>query len=208
MEKYESNSRLSKERRAEAAKNDKPKVEKVVSGKVKTRENKSRKILGTFISTDANSVWEAIFMDVLVPSLKKLVSEGVNTAADLFLYGESRGRRDGRSESKVSYRRYYDDRYGDRRESERRRGTAATRNRFDYDELVYETRGEAEMVLDSMKDTVEEYGLVSVADMYDFSGVSAPFTSHDYGWTSLRAAEVRRVRDGYVLDLPKFMPIS
>lgn len=206
MEKYEPNSRLSKERRAEASKNDKPKAEKVVSGTVKTRENKGRKLFGSFISSDANSVWDAVVMDVLVPSLKKLVSEGVNTAADLFLYGETRRRRDGRSESRVSYRRYYDDRYGDRRESERRSTT--TRNRFDYDQLVYESRGEAEMVLDSMKDTCAEYGLVSVADMYDFSGLSAPFTSHDYGWTSLRAAEVRRVHDGYVLDLPKFMPIS
>lgn len=206
MENYEPNSRLSKERRAEAAKNDKPKAEKVISGTVKTRENKSRKFLGNFITSDANSVWEAIFTDVLVPSLKKLLSEGINTAADLFLYGESRGRRDGRSDSKVSYRKYYDDRYGDRRESERR--STSVRSRFDYNELVYETRGEAQMVLDHMRDTIDEYGLVSVADMYDFSGASAPFTSHDYGWTSLRAAEVRRVHDGYVLDLPKFMPIS
>lgn len=206
MEKYEPNSRLSKERRAEATKKDKPKAEKVVSGAVKTRENKSRKLFGSFISSDANSVWEAVVVDVLVPSLKKLVSEGVNTAADLFLYGESRGRRDNRSESRVSYRRYYDERYGDRRDSERR--STSTRNRFDYDQLVYESRGEAEMVLDSMRETCAEYGLVSVADMYDFSGLSAPFTSHDYGWTSLRAAEVRRIHDGYIIDLPKFMPIS
>ena len=204
MERYEPNSHLSKERRAEAEKAKERKVEKVVKGTVKTRENKSRKFMGNFISGDANSVWEAVLMDVLIPSLKKLVSEGINTASDLLIYGEARGR--SRSDSKVSYRRYYDDRYGDRRESESR--SRGTRNRFDYDELVYETRGEAETVLDKMQETLDRYQLVSVGDMYDFSGVSAPFTSHDYGWTSLRSAGVRRVRDGYVLDLPKFMPIN
>lgn len=205
MERYEPNSRLSKERRAEAEKAKEKKVEKVVSGKVTTRENKSRKFMGSFISGDANSVWESVLMDVLIPSLKKLVSEGINTASDLLIYGESRGR-SSRSESKVSYRRYYEDRYGDRRESESR--SRGVRNRFDYDDLVFETRGDAMEVLKQMRETIDEFGLVSVGDMYDFAGTSAPFTSHDYGWTSLRSADVKRVRDGYVLDLPKFMPIS
>lgn len=203
MEQYEPNSRLSKERRAEAEKAKERKVEKVVRGKVKVRENKSRKFMGNFISGDANSVWEAVLMDVLIPSLKKLVSEGINTASDLLIYGEARGGRN-RSDSKVSYRKYYDDR--DRRESESRRRDVDSR--FDYYEIVYETRGEAENVLRKMRETLDKYQLVSVGDMYDFSGESAPFTSHNYGWTSLRAAGVRRVRDGYILDLPKFMPIN
>lgn len=203
MEKeYKPNSQLSKEQKTNE--NAKLQAKKVVSGKVRTRENKSRKFLGTFIAGDANSVWDTILMDVLVPSLKKLVSEGITTAADLFIYGESRGRSKSSSD-KVSYRRYYDDRYGERREE--RRSVRAS-SRFDYDELLFDTRGEAELVLDHMKDTVAEYGLVSVADMYEFAGLSAPYTSHDYGWMSLRAAGVKRVAgDGYVLDLPKFMPL-
>ena len=204
MERYEPNSNLSKERRAEAEKAKERKVEKVVKGKVKIRENKSRKLMGNFISGDANSVWEAVLMDVLIPSLKKLVSEGINTASDLLIYGETRGGRN-RSESKVSYRRYYDDR-GDRRESESR--SRGSRNRFDYEEIVYETRGEAERVLDKMLETLDEYKLVSVGDMYDISGEPVPWTSHNYGWTSLRTASVKRVHDGYVLDLPKFMSIN
>ena len=198
---YKPNSRLAKEREAEAAK--KRKVEKVVSGNVRTKENKSRKFLGTFIAGDANSVWETILMDVLVPSFKKLVSEGITTAADLFIYGETRSR-GSKSSSNASYRRYYDERYGERRESERR---PVRTNRFDYDDLLFEMRGEAELVLDGMRETITEYGLVSVADMYDLAGLSAPFTSHDYGWMSLRSADIKRVRDGYVLDLPKFMPL-
>jgi len=58
-----------------------------------------------------------------------------------------------------------------------------------------------------MREAIAEYGLVSVADMYDLAGVSAPYTSHDYGWMSLRSADVKRIRDGYIIDLPKFMPL-
>lgn len=197
---YKSNSNLSKEK--EAAQPERQ-VKKVITGNVRTRENKGRKFLGNFIASDADSVWDAIFMDVLVPSLKKLLSEGITTAADLFIYGESKGR--SKSSDRVSYRKYYDDRYGDRdrRESERR----PARNRFDYDEIVYETRGQAEVVLRHMREACDEYGLVSVADLYEFSGESAPWTSHDYGWMSLRTAEVKRIRDGYIIDLPKFMPL-
>lgn len=202
MQEYKPNSRLSKERDATATKEKK--VTKVVSGNVKTRENKSRKFLGTFITGDANNVWETILMDVLVPSLKKLVSEGITTAADLFIYGESRSRDKGRSGPKVSYRSYYEDRYGDRRDDRRR----PISTRFDYDDLVFETRGEAEMVLDHMRGAISEYGLVSVGDMYDFAGITAPYTSHNYGWTSIRVADVKRVRDGYIIELPKAMAIE
>lgn len=202
MQEYKPNSRLSKEREAESAKPKK--ANKVVSGNVKTRTNKSRKFLGTFVASDANSVWETIFMDVLVPSLKKLVSEGITTAADLFIYGESRDRGRTKSGSKVSYRSYYDDRYGDKRDGRRR----PVSTRFDYDDLVFESRGEAEMVLDHMRGSIADYNLVTVGDMYDFAGVTAPYTAHNYGWTSIRSAEVKRVHDGYIIELPKAMAID
>ena len=203
MQEYKPNSRLAKEREADAAKDRK--VEKVVSGNVKRRENKGRKFLGTFIAGDANSVWETILMDVLVPSFKKLISEGITTAADLFIYGESRGRGRSRSDSKVSYRSYYDDRYGDRRDSDTRE---VRRNRFDFDDLLFDDRGTAEIVLDHMHDTIKRYGFVTVADMYDMADVTAPYTSNKYGWTNLRTADVKRVRDGYIIELPKAMPID
>ena len=52
MQEYKPNSRLSKEREAEA--NKERKVTKVISGNVKTRENKGRKFFGSFVASDAN----------------------------------------------------------------------------------------------------------------------------------------------------------
>lgn len=202
MQEYKPNSQLSKERQAEAAREKK--FEKVVSGNVKTRENKKRKFFGNFIAEDSGSVMDIVVNDVILPAVKKLISEGVATTIDTLLYGESRSDKR-RSSDKVSYRKYYDERYGDRRESESRRTRSG--GRFDYDDILFDTRGEAEVVLKHMRDAIKEYQLVSVGDMYDMSDESCPFTYYDYGWTSLRTAEVKRVRDGYIIDLPRAMDI-
>ena len=59
-----------------------------------------------------------------------------------------------------------------------------------------------------MVDLIDTYGFVTVADMYDMAGLQAPYTSNKYGWTNIRTAETVRGRDGYMLKLPKAMPID
>lgn len=203
MTDYQPNSHRSKESQTTELTREK-RVEKVVNGTVKTRDNKGRKFMDTFISEDAANVKSYIFMDVLVPAIKKAISDIVTDGIDMILYGGTGGGRS-KSTSKVSYSRYYDDRRGDRRDSV---SSYSSRNRFDYDDIIFETRGEAETVRRQMIDMIERYGFVTVADMYDMAGLTAPYTSNNYGWVNLRTAETERVRDGYVLKLPKASPID
>lgn len=204
MEKYQSNSHRSKElqriesKTAEAQ--DEKRVQRVVTGKVSTRKNNTRKITDMFISEDASNVKQYVVMDVIVPAFKKLVYDIFTDGIDMILYGGTgEGKRKTSSGSKVSYRKYYDDRRDDRRESR-----YSDRNRFDYDDIEFESRGEAEAVRMEMLDCIDRYGTVSVADMYDMAGLAAPYTSSKFGWSSIRTAEVKRVRGGkYIIDLPK-----
>lgn len=204
MEKYEGNSHRSKElQRAEAQ--EERRVQKVVTGNVKTRKNEVRKFTDIFISEDAANVKSYIFMDVLVPAIKKAISDIVTDGIDMILYGGSGGsKRKSSSGSKVSYRKYYDDRHDDRRESSYR-----DRNRFDYDDIEFDYRGDAEAVRSEMIDCIERYGMVTVADMYDMAGQTAPYTSSKFGWTSIRTAEVKRVRGGkYIIELPRAVALD
>lgn len=204
MEKYEGNSHRSKElQRAEAQ--EERRVQKVVTGNVKTRKNEVRKFTDIFISEDAANVKSYIFMDVLVPAIKKAISDIVTDGIDMILYGGSGGgRKKSSSGSKVSYRKYYDDRHEDRRESSYR-----DRNRFDYDDIEFDYRGDAEAVRSEMIDCIERYGMVTVADMYDMAGQTAPYTSSKFGWTSIRTAEVKRVRGGkYIIELPRAVALD
>ena len=73
-----------------------------------------------------------------------------------------------------------------------------------------ESRADADDVLDAMSDLIENYESVSVADLYDLIGidVSGRYTYNDYGWTSLRNAEIVEVREGYWIKLPRPRPIK
>lgn len=203
MAEYAGNSNKAKEAAAEIQ--TERKVQKVVSGKVTTRENKGRKLTKLFIEEDVDSVKSHIFMDIFIPAAKRLISDIVRDGIDMMLYGEPRGDKK-KSGSRVSYRDYYDE-----RNSSRDRGRyASTRDRFDNDDdIIFDSRGEAEAVLDEMDNMIARYGLVTVSDMYDMAGLTAPYTATKYGWTSLRNASVERVRgNGYVIKLSKASPID
>lgn len=202
MAEYSSNSFRSKEQASEE-KTSERKIEKVVSNKVKTKSNNARHLTNIFISEDAGNVKSYLFMDVFVPALKKLVSDVVRDGIDMLLYGKTGGDKSRKSGTYVSYSNYSGNRRDERRDSDSR-----VRTRFDYDDLVFASRGEAEAVRQQMEDVIDRYGLVTVADMYDMADLTAPYTASKYGWTSIRTAEVTRVKDGYILKLPKAGPID
>lgn len=76
------------------------------------------------------------------------------------------------------------------------------------DALVFESRGDAEQVLDSLDELIETYGVVSVADLYDLVGLKSSFNDTRLGWTNFDSAVVVRGRYGYLLKLPKAIPLK
>lgn len=177
-------------------------IEKVVDGAVKTKKRSGvHKFTDVFVAEDINSVVSNITNDVIIPSFKKVIFDAITSGFDMFLFGGTARSSNMRSGgSKVSYRNYYD-----RREDERR---SYAKPRFDFDDIVFETRGAAEVVLDEMVATIERYGIVTVSDMYEMAGLRQPYTSNKFGWTSIRSADVSRVRDGYIIKLPKAAAID
>lgn len=198
MENYPSNSHKAREEVAEK------KVEKVVSGKTSTKKKSGiRKLSDTFLSEDVSNVKSYIFSEVLLPAAKKLVSDIVTNGINMLLYGEIKNKKG--NSSKVSYSRYYDD----RRDRSRDYRSPVVRNNFDYDEIIFETRGDAEAVLDAMYDILNQYKVVSVAELYDLASITTHnYTCNNYGWIDLRGSSVVRVRDGYILKLPRALAID
>ena len=196
------NSNKYKEEKKEASEK---KVEKVVQGTVKTKKKSEvRKFTDVFISEDAANVKNYIFMDVLVPAIKKAVSDIITNGVDMILYGESGRRQRKGPSSQVSYTNYYNR----KRDDDRGYSSTRTNNGYNYDDIYLESRGEAEEVLERMGELIELYGQVTVADLYDLVGVTGNYTDNKYGWTNIRNAEPIRVRDGYLLKLPKVGPVD
>lgn len=202
---YTPNSHKYKEQQKAAATEEK-RVQKVVKGPVKTKKNEVRKFADIFISEDVANVKNYIFMDVLVPAIKKAIYDIVTNGIDMFLYGGSGRSRSGSSGTKVNYRNYYDQ----KNTNNNYRGSEPSRNHnaFDYDDIVFSNRGEAEAAKQQMQDIVARYGIVTVNDLYEMTPLSAPYTSQKYGWMDVSNVEVVRVRDGYILKLPRAVPID
>lgn len=203
MDDFKPNSHRSKEE-AKEVQMERKKLDKVISGTAKAKKNEIRKFTDVFISEDISNVKTYILMDVLVPAIKKAVSDIVTNGIDMILYGGN-GRSTKKSEaSKISYTRYYD-----QRDEGHRRVDSSTSTRYSFDDIVVPTRGEAEEVISRMDELIESYGVVSVADFYDLVGINdTNYTNNKYGWTNITSAQPIRVSDGYKIKLPKALPIN
>lgn len=203
---YTPNSHKYREEQKQAASEEK-RVQKIVKTPAKTKKNELRKFADIFISEDVNSVKSYIFMDVLVPAIKKAIYDIVTNGIDMFLYGGTGKGKSNSSGQKVSYRNFYDQKNNN---NPGYRGSENTRshNAFDYDDIVFSNRGEAEAAKRQMQDVIARYGVVTVADLYDMVDLTAPYTSQKYGWMDVSSAEVVRVRGDYTLKLPRAVPID
>lgn len=181
-------------------------VEKVVHGKVKTKKNNARKLTNVFITEDAANVKNYVLFDVIVPSIKKALYDLVVGALDMTLFGGRGGESNYKRSisDKISYKDYN----SISKRNERSYGNTITTSGYSYDDIVLETRGEAESVLSRMDEIIDEYDSVRVADLYDLVGITGDYTDNKYGWTNIRNARVVRTRDGYKIEMPRALPLK
>ena len=203
---YTPNSHKYKEQQKEVAAPEK-RVQKVVKNPVKIKQNEARKLADIFISEDITNVKNYIFMDVIVPAVKKAIYDVVTNGIDMFLYGGTGKGKSGSSNGKVNYRTYYDQK-NNGSVSYRNSESSSSRNGFEYDDILFTTRVEAEAAKQQMMDIIGRYGMVTVGDLYEMVNENAPYTAQKYGWMDVSGAETVRVRDGYKLKLPRAVPID
>ena len=195
---------------------DEKKLEKVVTGKVrKQKRGLGKRVSEVMLEDDTKSVGSYIFYDVLIPSAKDLISEMVGGGIEMLLFGERRGRTTrggGRHSGRAvtSYGSYFNPGNGSRDPRDRGRDISrAGRTKHDFDEIVIDTRGEAEEVLALLVDMTIDYGMATVGDLYDLVGITSNFTDNKYGWTELRSANIIRARGGgYIINLPRPRPLD
>ena len=190
------------------------KVEKVISGNVVQRKKGlGKKIAETFSGDDMNSVGSYVLFEVLLPAAKNMFFDAVTQGFERAIFGESKrristGTRVGgyTAYNRMSAPGSYSG--GSMARNESRSISPRARAVHDFDEVVLATRGEAEDVLDSLGNIIEEYGVATVVDLYDLVGITGSFTDEKWGWSDLRGATVNHIRDGYLLNLPKTQPID
>lgn len=110
---------------------------------------------------------------------REVLAKKIGDKVTEWIYGEEINRYKTR---RVSYRNY----------AEERR----------YDDVIFNTREDAEKTLHELEELCEKYDHVTVADVYEIAGIPANYTHNNFGWYTVKGVEVKCVRDGYTLGLP------
>ena len=172
------------------------------SGKAKLKERSlGSKFRDTFIGEEIGDAKSYILFDVIVPAIKEMIVDTVENAVEMiFGVGSRRSRVKDRKSDNVSYTAYYK---SSRESSNKSNREPVDRDGYNFKDVLVETRGEAEEILDILVDHIDQYYQVSVGDLIDAMDQTPKFTDYKYGWTNLKSAYVKRVRDGYLVVLPK-----
>lgn len=178
------------------------KVEPVVKGAVKRKKNEVRKFTDIFAPGDTSNIKNYLLMEVAVPMVKKMLSEMIRIGADMLIFGDA-GRSPGAGHTaynKISY---------SSNSAPATPSYSGIRTPFNYDDILFDDYRDAECVMRSMCDIIATYKIISVAKFYELCGVrDNNYMNHNYGWMDLRGADIIRVRDKWMLKLPKVLPLG
>jgi len=206
MEDYPSNSQ-----RAKPA--SKPRViEPVVTGNIiRKKKSPGKRLRNLLISGDPKEQATAVFLTVVIPSVKDLALNALQE----YMFGVAHGGGSGvpnrgfaRVMNDANFGRINYQRMStkspliDRSEPRTRAGTT-TQDAFDFDDIIFNDRVKAVTVLERLNDLVSQFDSATVRDLHDLVGITGPFTDEKYGWTNLSNASVSRVSEGYLLNLPR-----
>lgn len=204
-------------RNSDVSKKSDKNIQRVTSSDAVRKKRSLRKqFQETFIAGDAKSAVQFVVMDVLIPASKDMIFDGVTEGFRKLIFGMGSQRRGPTHPQSggtgfINYQRMASSAgaaaLGNLRGPERalsRRARAA----HNFDEIVIESRDEAEQVIDKLYEVVSQYDQATVADLYELVGLQGTHADQRWGWTDLRGSGVSRIRGGYLLDLPDPHPLN
>lgn len=213
MHEFPANSQKSKARAEEPRPGEdaRPKLEPITQADQRTKKGLGRKFKGAFIEGNPRMAMESMAADVVVPMIKEMIFEAIQTGFERMIYGESsRVRRSvgppAYPKPTINYGAQYQ---STTRPPDPRAISRRSRERMDFGEIIINSRQEAVDVLDTMYDVLSRYDSVPVATLYSLTGIATSHADHKWGWTSLTGSKVAKMRDGrFLLDLPEPIPLE
>jgi hypothetical protein len=204
---------MAEEKMNSDSKNIKP-IVKIDQSKV--RKSTGRQFLDSFITHDMGIVKDYLIDDILIPAIKDTIVDTICSAVNMIFKGSpgkgSSSRRWNSNPNRTDYGSIY--RTTDtgiyRRDDRRDEPQVSRRSTMDYMDIPFNNRADAEAVLEQMRDILEQYPSVSVADFYELVGYNygSNWTCHDFGWTDLSGVIVTWSHGAWIIALPKAVPIK
>lgn len=156
------------------------------------------KIGQALITDDFDKVGETLLYDNLLPAVKSTITNFLKAFIDQLFYGESKGNYG--SGAQTYHNSYGNQSSGGRTKNEFR----DTGDWFIFTSSEITSRGDGEATLYKLGRVLEDWGYVTVSNLYSACNETAPYTYNGYGWKSLHGATVSMAPGGqYCIKLPR-----
>lgn len=200
---YPSNSN----RKKEEISKPKKEIEKVITtDAIVHKKTLSDRFKNVFLGGEFKSSVRYISAEVLLPAFRNMIVDATTKGIERVIYGESAPKRPASTmQSRMSYNTPVDRSYS--KFASPNTYTASRNRRYDVNNIILVSKEEAETVLERLNDIIERFDVVSVADLHQLVGLPSTYVDNKWGWSSLRFADVRQIREGFLLDLPPVEPI-
>lgn len=154
----------------------------------------------------SGSVTEYVFFKILIPSVKRVLSDMANTAINMAL-GLDPKTRTIQANTHTANASVYRDRNYNRGYSQQEYSRREAISELEWDEET------AKDIFNQMCELVDRYGNCSISDAYAIMGLGDRIrtTDRNWGWTSMRNAEVvpiDRTDDRWIIDMPAARPLN
>lgn len=205
MTDYQGNSHKEKEGGQQPEK----KIERITNAEVVIqKQGPWRKFKGMIIEADMGSVGRYIWIDLVIPTIKNVIVDIVEQGIKRTVYGDRRasyrtpssvltGREQRISYDSRSIRNYNPDPRGTPQLPPISRSSAQDARGY-----IIATREDAEEVLEMLADVIDRYEKVTVADLHEMLGLDSTHVDQIWGWLDVRRAQIRQIREGWILELP------
>ena len=175
----------------------KEKLSPVVNKSEVTKQKKSfgKKLVSTFVQSSKEEVIDYLVQDVLIPGAKDALLDTM----EMIFFHDKRGRsrsKDSHRDYTSSYKKKSSRRSRSDRDDDRDRDT-------DYRDIVLTDREAAYEILDQLQYRIQETGAASIADLLDLVNLPTKPSDNDWGWDRKGDISVRRVNNGWLIDVPR-----
>ena len=170
------------------------------SVKVKKRGVLNRLTKGIFAG-DAGSIMEYLLDSVIIPKIQDIFMDTVTRGTEYMVYGDTKASRiHNERRSSIYYGGVANQRTG---QSNRVNNSEPRRNSYDdYSDLIFRDRQKAEEILSRMYEDLQDYECCTVLSLKSMMGFNTTHTDEKYGWTDLSGSRIKKVRGGWLLELP------
>lgn len=164
----------------------------IITGGVKTRR-------GGGLAREVRNIGNSLFAEIVMPAIKSAVVDFFSNGVNMMMFGSDSQPRRGQPRS---YNKQYRERRrsGGRQRSPNRR---IERTQEVFEDIFFDRRDDAQLVLGRMMELVADYGQASIGDLYSLVGLASNITHEGWGWDDLSRVRVHYSSEGYVVDFPE-----